>query len=217
MRPGSSRSCPDRRPQIELELAGRSLRFLVDTGASTPFTVQDLDRLAPRGPRPIVGIRRGVDGDIMSRAARLDITIELGPMRFERPIVHGARSGNKVGGRAFADARISFDQHRRVLLVEPARDEPIRTPPIHHLDVVFEKLPDAWIPARTLSGASLGAVGLRDEDRVIAVDGVPVADLVCEPLGVILEGRTHVRLTLLRDEARVERTLAVHRRLADDH
>jgi predicted aspartyl protease len=209
------RLLPGSEPEIELEVSGRTLRFLVDTGASTRFTVEHLDAVA-EGPYPVIGMRRGVDGDAESPAARLDGAIDLGPLRYERPIVHGGGSGNKIGGRAFADARIAFDQRRRELRVEPADDEPIRMPPFHHLDVVFEKLDDGWMPSHTLSGAPLGDLGLRESDRVITVDGTPITDLVCVRLEEVLEDRTVIEVTVVRDGSRVDVPLTVLRRLVDN-
>ncbi len=207
---------PGSEPRIELVVAGRTLPFLVDTGAGTRFALAQLDEIAPDGPHPVVSVRRGVDGDLLTRAARLRGTLDLGPLHYERPILHESAHGNRIGGRAFAGARVAFDQWRRVLHVERAGDAPIRMPPHHHLDVFFEMHLDAWVPARTLSGAPPWAVGLRDTDRVIAVDGVPVTDLVCEPLEDFLVGRTEVSLTVLRDGETVEVSLDVIRRFDEE-
>ncbi len=200
-------------PTVEIDLAGRSLHFLVDTGANTRFAVERLDDLTDGSNAPVVGRRRGVDGDSMSRAFRLDGIVELGPLRYQRPIIQSAEKGNTLGGRAFSDARIAFDQRRKLLFIEPRNDAVIHMPAIQMLDVLFEKLPDGWMPSTTITGTPIEAYGLHEDDRIIALDGISTAELLCTSFETFLTGKTNVTATVRRGTTTFDVQLDVRREL----
>lgn len=97
-------------PELEIEIAGRRMKALFDTGQRAPLSLSEEDARPLRGLMEIVGTSVGqvLDGRVDRELARLSTDVRIGSLVLEKPSVILA-SGTRVGLGAFAGRVFTFD------------------------------------------------------------------------------------------------------------
>jgi predicted aspartyl protease len=201
-------------------------RFVIDSGSSAALLiapeVTSRESLLTAFPRTLVGLGRGVGGEVTHHVARAD-SFSLGGLVFGHPLVAmpdpsqgritapGA-IGN-IGGQLLGRCAVTFDDaHRRVFFE--------RGP---SFDRAFEGDMSGLVFARTPEGTSVrwvnpdtpaSEVGLQVGDRILQVDDQPADTIDPAALRIRLQdpGRT-VKLRVQRGAETMEKTLTLRRLL----
>jgi hypothetical protein len=170
----------------------------------------------------LVAWNRGVGGVTEARLARLG-TLQLGPFAIERPIASLALVRG-AGVRAASDGRIGGELLRRFTVTIDYGARTVHLAPNASLGTPFEAdmsgitllaaAEGTPIVANVAEASPAAAAGLRDGDRLIAIDGRPASGMSLEAVRAALREHSAARrLTVLRDGRQIEMTVALRRRL----
>lgn len=193
-------------------------RLHIDSGARGWLALSTLfvekNRLLAGGERTFPGVRYGVGGEspeLLTRVRRL----QFGSVVIEEPVAafsrarRGAMAGGEtdgtISGSILSRFSVTFDYARRRMIFEPAADsaEPYEydmsgmllkaTGDSFETKAIYRVFPDS--PAAD--------AGLREGDRLEAVDGRPASQLTLEQIELMFrrDGEEHT-LTVRRDGAR---------------
>ncbi|WP_225919509.1 aspartyl protease family protein [Actomonas aquatica] len=191
-----------RRPWIDLELAGRKVPVLVDSGSSQGFTVHPKDRVTwAESPRIVSGVT-GFEGVEPMFLGRLGVDLQLGSTSFTQPIVRAVPDNERaLGARVLEHFVVTVDgPGRRIRFARPegagASTAPITEESRLGLGLGFRSHADALEVAFLQEGGPAARAGIQLGDRVVAIDGVPVAERGC---GVFLEDEESRELRIERN------------------
>ena len=220
----------DRKPYFEAQLAigGAAIpaRLHLDTGFGGTLSlngrfVEARGLLARVGPT-LASTMRGVGGASEARLARID-GLSFGPVEVRRPIVSlaltqgaGVRSDSsgRIGGELLRRYSVTIDYASRTVRFAPGDGigQPFETD-MSGLSLL-EPAEGHVVVAAVAETGPAGEAGVRRDDRLIAVDGRPVAELSLEAIRARLREENAVRrLRLLRDGREIEVELRLRRRL----
>lgn len=170
-------------PYVNLQLPGRTLRVLVDTGDNGDLTLPTLENLPLlHGRQRFDGLIFGLGGSsVRSESGQIDGAVRLGSITWNRLPVDTGRSPPRLGFRALSFWRVVLDQQReRLYLVGPNQE--VTVP-----EVFVEKPEDKMGffgevdggSVRLLevdSGGVLHWAGLRAGDLIRQVDGLTAVE-----------------------------------------
>ncbi len=195
--------------------------FTVDSGSrtalsfNTPFVRANaaVSRIAEASLDAPYGF--GIGGATKTRVGRID-AFRIGSVEFEKPVI-GFSFGEKgvdatssiagnIGGELMRRFRVTFDYGRKVMVLEPnaGLGEPFR---YDAFGALLSLDGEAFLVRRIVEGSAASAAGVRENDRIVAVDGVPATRLTLEFVRQrFLEAGERVVLRVERDgKARVVR------------
>lgn len=196
-----------RRPHLPVEVGGRRIELLLDSGSTGRFLLRPADpvrwRVPPRAARVTVGIGFAAIDD----SGRMEGALRFGPLRFEEPIVTVAGRERLAGWQVLRHFSLTFDQlRRRVRMVAPRSRAVVRMAAMTSNGLATRPRAEGLEVVEALAGTSAAEVGLRRGDLVVAIDGVPVHDRSCGELGEQLPGRRQL-VTYLRGGRRAQAVL----------
>jgi len=175
-------------------------------------------------------------GQVELRRGRLAQDLRIGPHLIRRPIavvpsqtpevvarspgepLFGAPPDSVLGTELLRRFIITIDQRRNLVRLTPKEDGPITIPPIKRVwfGAVTEWRDDAvhvtdrLRPEGNLQDAVAAVgVGLVEGDRVVAIEGRPVAELDEDALRALLANLNEVTLSVLRRGRQITRTAPV--------
>jgi len=147
----------------------------------TPFVKRH--GLIEKHPAAITVVSGGFGGTFESKLARMK-TLEIGPYKVERPLIGfstitvGALASEdyagNLGNRLLDRFKVTLDYERRKIHLEPGAKFAAREP-FSRLGAQFAKFGDEVRIAQVLPKSPAAAAGLRFDERVVAIDGVPAA------------------------------------------
>jgi membrane-associated protease RseP (regulator of RpoE activity) len=197
------------RPFLTARLGADTMRIVLDTGFNGRVALADFSDLPLHdGPR-VVGARVRVDGFGRRLAGRLVDDLHLGPVVLRTPVVTDAVGRNLLGQGILADYVASLDRARgRARLVTAGGGAPtvIETPPLRGTGIVAIPREFHLEVVEVSPGSSAEEAGLREGDRVVEIDGVPVANREC-PSGDEPAAAEPRVLTIERGAERFRRSL----------
>jgi len=174
-------------PVVEAKLDDRfDGKFRLDIGSGStvdvhgPFArLNDLASLM-KGNVEILG--GGFGGTFTSRIGRMK-RMAIGPFAWDDPIVSlsGATSGGfasedyagNIGNQLLERFRATFDYERRTVHLEPGARYGERDR-FSKAGLLIAKMPDGYRAMQVLEGSAAAKAGVREGDRVTAVDGRPI-------------------------------------------
>ena len=166
----------NRVPLVPMEVAGRTVNLLVDTGSDGGLQLKP-DGLTLSFLQPAVAGAKvaTLTGDRQQRLGRLDGTVQLGTHLFPQPIVDLNDSLSSLGGGVLRHFVASFDQARGELTLyrEPALS--LAMPPVRSGGVSFRRTPAYWRVSHVIDGSPAARAGIQEGDLVIRIEGEPVA------------------------------------------
>jgi hypothetical protein len=219
----------DRKPYVEasLTVGGAPLPALLhlDTGFGGTLSlngrfVAQQNLLARVGPT-LAAVMRGVGGAGEARLARID-RLRFGTIAAERPIVSlfltqgagvRAESAGRIGGELLRRYRVTIDYAARTVRFAPGAG--VGAPFEADMSgLALVQVPEGMVVASVAEGTAAAEAGVRAGDRLLALDGRPVAALTLEAVRAALrEDGAGPRLLLLRDGREVEASLRLRRRI----
>ena len=173
-----------KRPFLKVDVGGRRVKILLDSGFSGRFKLRSTDRLTwSVEPRP-VGASVLFAGVALKKAGRLGGVLQFGPLIFEAPVVSLARDDRLVGWHALRHFVLTFDQKKDRIRMQSNGTAPVRMGSLVGPGVATRPRPEGLEIIRVFPGSSAEAEGLRKGDLVIAIDGTPVHERGCgDPRG----------------------------------
>lgn len=202
--PGVVPMTRDERPTLRARVGGRPVDLLIDTGFSGELALTEFDTFAFEAPPRTVGMRMRLDGPHPIRAARLQGDVELGPFTIRRPVVRDAVGPGLLGQGAMQGLVVALDRDAglaRLVQKDGAVPEIKAAPSTRGTGILTAQHEDHLEILGILPATPAAEAGLVEGDRIVAVDGVPVAERGC------LRGGSPtdlVRLRVARDTASFE-------------
>jgi len=218
---------------VPIEVAGRHLEAHVDTGSPGEVTLLDrmASELPLAAPPVEVGVARTADGESRVSSAVLEGDVVLAGHRFSSPRLHFADLGpmkatgvGNIGSGLMKDFAVTLDQANRRIRFRRAGETPapakvVRAAPgaapgptrvtrpspgRYGIGVLLAASPDALVVDGVVPGGAAEADGLRAGDRIVAVNGTPLAEVAPDSLRTVFGTPEPVHLTVERDGETVE-------------
>jgi len=173
-----------RRPWVELRIGDETVLMLIDSGSSQGFTLPaDRPRRVEWQHEPVVtGALVGFRHVEPVETGRLAGDVTVATVHFRSPAIRRVPAGEipTVGASVLERFVLTLDGPRGVARFLPAApgEGPLAPEPLRGLGVGWRPLADALEAAVIVPGGPADAAGLREGDRVIAVDGRPVPDAI---------------------------------------
>lgn len=193
---------------IDLQLAGKRVNAVIDSGNSGHLTVPgDMEKELRFTAAPqVVGQARTVSGPFEIKSGTLDGMVRIGDLEFINPEITIAGPVRRVnlGARFLAPLALTFDQKNARLRIErPAGAANAQPAQPKRYGLMIGMLPDGAGPIE-LNGAAPGSIaeraGIRPGDRLVAINGRPIADIPREELPTLFRS-SPITLTIERDGA----------------
>jgi len=191
---------PDRRPYLDVNVAGETHRLLIDSGSSGSISLQPGGQLPwVSAPLP-ASVAQGMEKLLYFDVGRLDADIDIGRVRVAQPIVTISAFIELIGTDVMRRFAWTFDQKSRRVRIRSDSPDPLRLPPKRGTGAVFFPAIEGYEIARVLDDTPAARAGLRAGDIVVAVNGTRVFEQGCDRWK--REDRTETAettLTVLRD------------------
>jgi hypothetical protein len=149
----------------------------------TPFVKQH--GLIAKYPSALTVVSGGFGGTFESKLARMR-SLEIGPYKVDRPLIGlstittGALASEdyagNIGCRLLDRFKLTLDYERRKVYLEPGAKFALAEP-FSRFGAQLAKFGDEVRAAQVLPGSPAAGAGLKENDRIVAIDGVPVAEL----------------------------------------
>ena len=178
------RDAGDRRPKLKVDVGGRRVKVLLDSGATSRFLLKPTDRLTwSVEPRP-VATSVTFHGVFVEEGGRLDGGLQFGPLRFEDPVVLIAERERLAGWHVLHHFVLTFDQKNKRIRMQSNRTTPVRLASWVRRGLAVHPRPQGQEIISVFPGTSAEAAGLREGDLITAINGTPVHELGCsDPQG----------------------------------
>lgn len=195
------------RPYLPLDLGERTVQVLVDSGYSGGLTLRADDPVDWAAPPRSTGAVVRYSSVALTRAGRTSESWRLGPASIEGPVVRVAEHSRLIGSEVLRHFAWTFDQRHRRVRIAAAGGGPVRLPAERGSGLALAPRGDEFEVLALLPGTPAEASGVRVGDRLLAVDGVPVAERGC--VGITETAASEQLLTLRRGGEELELPVAV--------
>ncbi len=187
----------DRRPYLDVDVAGKRHRLLVDSGSSGSISIQPGRELPWVSELVPASVGQGMSKLHYSDVGRLDAEIDLAGVKIIQPLVEIGSITELIGTNVMRSFAWTFDQKTRRMRIRPASPDPLRLPPRRGTGAIYLPSADGYEIAKVLEETPAQRAGLRAGDVVVAVDGTPVYEQGCDRWKE--KHRTETTLTVLRE------------------
>jgi hypothetical protein len=167
---------------VPVKLAQEEAWLILDTGHTGQGLLLSRYRLIAMrwASTPVEGDEiRSFLGTTRSRIGRMNGDMTIGQYTISRPIVAIAYDDDRefLGADILRHFIVTIDQkNNRIRLASPAHDaaatQPIVVPPVRRFGFSFS---DTFGHVKVISGSEAEMAGLRDGDRVLIINGVPLS------------------------------------------
>ena len=173
----------DKRPWLTVDLAGMERRILIDSGSNGRIELKRLRRLNWLDEPIVAGVSTRMDKYVARRAGRIKESLTIANLVFDQPIVSITGDSELMGVEVLRHFVVAFDQVNRRVRFEPSIPGPVRMAPQRGTGALLRADPAGYFEiARVHPGTPAARAGLRSGERVLELDGVPVAERGCRRL-----------------------------------
>lgn len=197
-------------PVMDLDLGGQSFRSLVDTGLTSTMIVPNSPAAGltyAYGPVPYHEVR-GWFGQERYAAGRLSGSLRIGPYEIASPAVMTGPGGTILGEEILQYFTVTFDQNTEAIRLRRDDPAPIDTPSWYTVGFSLDRDDAGWFVNDVIPGSPAESLGLRTNDRVNTVNGVPPGEIWCE---LALTETDLVTLELIRDDGYTTVSIPLHK------
>lgn len=166
-----------RTPLISVRLGAENIIALIDSGNDGPLMLNPFG-LHPhfiQGPRPGVTVGT-LAGNRTQEIGRVEQPLDIGPFRFEQPIVEISDQLTAIGGAILRNFSVTFDQAHNQVSFYRANADPIPPAPRRAAGISFSKTPAYWRVAGVVAASPAETAGVKTGDLVTRINGEAVAD-----------------------------------------
>ncbi len=188
-----------RTPLIPVRLGAENIIALIDSGNDALLMLNPLG-LHPNylhGPRPGVTVGT-LAGNRIQEIARVEQPLDIGPFRFEQPVVDLSDQLTAIGGAVLKNFSVTFDQSRNQVSFYRSSAEPIPPAPRKAAGMSFSKTPAYWRVAGVVPGSPAEAAGVKTGDLVTRINGEPVADWTFARYESLVRRASEITFTFLQ-------------------
>jgi hypothetical protein len=171
---------PDRRPWLDIDIAGRPRRLLIDSGSSGSIAVKPGDDLTWASEPLPLSAAQGMNEVVYSDVGRLDATLEIAGVSIVRPVIKVGDNTELIGTQVMRRFAWTFDQNSRSVRIRPDSQEPLHLPAKRGTGAVLIPGVESLEIVRVLEGTPAYGARLRPGDIVLATDGVRVFEQSCD-------------------------------------
>lgn len=139
------------------------------------------------------------EGQMARSRRRLTGAVYLGGHKFLNPIVEHTEGVARIGWHAMAGFRVSIDQRSGLALFEWPGQEVSFDGPVRGIGARLVRVGEVWEARRVEPSMPASQAGLRDGERIIAVEGRRTDELTDFALRELIERSGRVRLDVLRE------------------
>lgn len=166
-----------RTPFIPVRLGAENIIALIDSGNDGPFMLNPLGLHMRfiQGPRPGVDVGT-VAGSRTQQLGRVEQPLDIGPFRFEQPIVEISDQMTAISGSILKNFSVTFDQSRNQVSFYRASAAPIPPTPRRTVGISFSKTPAYWRVAGIVAASPAETAGVKAGDLVTRINGESIAD-----------------------------------------
>lgn len=173
----------DDRPWLKVDLEGRKRRILIDSGFNGRIALNKLGRLDWLADPVVSGIWTKMDKHVQWLEGRIRNRITIANLEFDQPLVSITRDTELIGVHVLKHFVLTFDQANKRVRFEPHTEGPVRMRPKRSTGALLRADPAGFFEvARVLPGTPAAATTLNAGDRVVEIDGTPVAERGCKKL-----------------------------------
>lgn len=195
-------------PLIPIEVAGRNLLALIDTGSDGPLNLNpvglDLSYLAE--PRPGATVAT-LAGERAQQVGRLEGTLRVGDYRLVEPIVDLTDDLSSLGGEILRSFTLTFDQQRRNVIFHRDTPAPLTMPARRSAGLSFARTPAYWRVVGVMPDSPAETRGLRPGYLVARINEEPVAQWSLQRFRREVERAPAITVALI--EGNAERVIEV--------
>lgn len=174
---------PDARPWLMVDLNGRKRRILIDSGSNGRLELKKLGRLEWLADPVVASVSTRMDKYVQRYAGRVRNRITIANLEFDQPIVSMTDDTELMGVHVLKHFVLTFDQVNERARFEPQVEGPVRMRPRRSTGALLRPDPGGWFEvARVLPDTPAAEGALSAGDRVVEVDGTPVAERGCKKL-----------------------------------
>lgn len=173
---------PGVRPFLTVDIAGRSRRVLIDSGAAgAPLALNRLDRYPLTEPARPIGASIRFSRIEYREGGRLDGEARFGPFVLNAPLMEEVPETELLGGMIMRHFNWTFDlENERVRIERITGDGPIRLPPETTHGLALRPEGGVLVVQAVLPGSGAAEAGLAAGDVLTHFDGRPVANRGCQ-------------------------------------
>lgn len=188
----------DKVPLIPVQLNGRTVFALVDSGSDTTLNLNPsgLDPAFAFGPRPGASIA-SLSGERVPQIGRLASDLQLGNYRLVQPTVDLTEQLTSLGGGALKHFTVTFNQVQGTVTFFRESTAPIVTPPIRTVGLGFSRTPAYWRVASVIPDTPADRAGILPGDLVTRINGDSVERWDLVRYETLLRTATWVEFTFL--------------------
>lgn len=193
-------------PLIPVQLGGRTLLALIDSGNDGPLNLNptglDLRYATPPRAGSTIGT---MAGDRRQEIGRLDEVLQIGSYVLPQPVVDLTDELSSLGGEILRYFTLTFDQVRGTVTFHRDSSLPVRSPPKRSSGISFSKTGAYWRIAGIIPGSPAASAGLHVGDLVVRINGEPVEQWNLQRFRRLVETAATIDYTLLngREESTV--------------
>ena len=174
---------PDNRPWLKIDLEGRKRRILIDSGFNGRIALNKLGRLDWLADPVVSGVWTRMDEHVQWREGRIRNRISIANLAFDQPLVSITRDTELLGVHVLKHFVLTFDQANKRVRFEPRTEGPVRMRSRRSTGALLRADPEGFFEvARILPGTPAAAATLSAGDRIVEIDGTPVAERGCNKL-----------------------------------
>lgn len=198
-------------PHMPVDVAGKNILTLIDSGNTGAFDLPDIFDESAYETGPVSG--PGVvtaSGVHRERLVRLKGSARIGRHLVDKPVVSLRKVPvGLVGVEVLKNFRITFDTKAGRVRFDRTSRDPIVIEPVRTTGAGFRKREHAWLVGDVVPGSPAAKAGIVLGDSLVAIDGIPVAELDYNSFKELERTRDSLVLEFEREGQRIQLTVDV--------
>lgn len=187
-----------RTPLIPVRLGRETFLALIDSGSDGPLLLNPVGMQLRYVTEPRPGVAVGtLTGTRSQEIGRLEQPFDIGPYRFETPVVDLTDQFSAIGGEFLRNFAVTFDQSQNQVTFVRDATGPIPAQTRRVSGLSFAKSPTYWRVVGVVPGSPADTAGIQNGDLVTRINGEPVSEWDLTRFETVVRRATEVTFTFL--------------------
>ncbi len=186
----------DKRPWLDVHFEGRKRRMLIDSGSSTSFGLNRLERYKTVSQPVPTRVAQRLDRVEYVSSARFSGSARIGEYELVQPILHEFPRTELIGGQVMKHFVWAFDVPNKRVRISRSTDTPVSFPPDYGIGANMTVTEEGLLIGEIFAGNAAEGAGLQSGDIITQIDGRPVFNRGCSR---IADAPEELKLLILRD------------------